>query len=430
MTDTNKAVQTLALDIVARIATGMGKPFEKQSRFFALPVATVLSDQKTHIRAAAIQTLTSIALACEGLDSMVHGLGTALESSNPVQRQALLQWIATWFSDHGCPSSLDLNGWASPIVACLDDRSGDVRKAAQAVLPNVIICAGFDYVMQQTGSLKPASKATAIPLIQAAKASLPSKAAPQPAAKVETKVAPKRDDPPPDSHQDDIALATTGAPSKALGVRRKLPTGSSSRPDSRAESINGDTASLRQPSKGQGTSKRPEVNMAHQPPSDVSNYPFIGTNVDTKKSRLGKDASRWINDAGTTKKELAELLQHQMESHASKELVAQLFSHDHNAVNDHVAGLTNMANFYTDAQSNESEGMTMVALANFDLPLKYVSIKAHEPQSNIISKCLDVLDAVLGFLRSVKCQLTDPEALCFIPTFVYKVRISAVALRH
>ncbi|KAJ3780414.1 armadillo-type protein [Lentinula aff. detonsa] len=32
--DTNKAVQTLALDIVARIATGMGKPFEKQTRFF------------------------------------------------------------------------------------------------------------------------------------------------------------------------------------------------------------------------------------------------------------------------------------------------------------------------------------------------------------------------------------------------------------
>jgi cytoskeleton-associated protein 5 len=68
------------------------------------------------------------------------------------------------------------------------------------------------------------------------------------------------------------------------------------------------------------------------------------------------------------------------------------------------------------------EDMRAVALANFDLPLKYVSIKAHEPQSNLIAKCLDVVDAVLGFLRSVDCQLTDPEALCFIPTMVYKVR--------
>ena len=44
VTDTNKAVQLLALDVVGRIATGMGKPFEKHTRIFALPVATVLSD--------------------------------------------------------------------------------------------------------------------------------------------------------------------------------------------------------------------------------------------------------------------------------------------------------------------------------------------------------------------------------------------------
>jgi cytoskeleton-associated protein 5 len=44
--DTNKAVQMLALDIVARIAAGMGKPFDKQTKLFVIPVATVLSDQK------------------------------------------------------------------------------------------------------------------------------------------------------------------------------------------------------------------------------------------------------------------------------------------------------------------------------------------------------------------------------------------------
>jgi cytoskeleton-associated protein 5 len=125
---------------------------------------------------------------------------------------------------------------------------------------------------------------------------------------------------------------------------------------------------------------------------------------------------------------MAELLQHQMEPHASKDLIAHLFSHDHNPVNDHLSGLATMADFYASAQAQDekfgipSEDMRAVALANFDLPLKYVSIKAHEPQSNLITKCLDVVDAVLGFLRSVDCQLTDPEALCFIPTMVYKVR--------
>jgi hypothetical protein len=64
VTDTNKAVQVLALDIISKIAIGMGKPFERQSRFFVLPVATVLADQKAPIRTAAI-------LYCSG----VRGVG-------------------------------------------------------------------------------------------------------------------------------------------------------------------------------------------------------------------------------------------------------------------------------------------------------------------------------------------------------------------
>ncbi|KAJ7658829.1 hypothetical protein DFH06DRAFT_1407392 [Mycena polygramma] len=121
VTDTNKlkAVQNLALDIVARIATGMGKPFEKHSRLLVLPVATILSDQKAPIHAAAIQILTAIAAACEGLDSMVQGLHTALETSNPLQKGALMHWIADWFGEHELASSLDLSSWTPAIVCSL-----------------------------------------------------------------------------------------------------------------------------------------------------------------------------------------------------------------------------------------------------------------------------------------------------------------------
>lgn len=435
MTDTNKAVQTLALDIVARIAIGMGKPFEKHTRFFALPVATVLADQKAPIRAAAIQTLTAIATACEGLDSMVHGLTTALESTNPVQRASLLNWIQDWFKEHEPSSSLDLSGWASSIVSCLDDRSGDIRKAAQAILPVVITCAGFDYVMQQTTSLKPASRATAIPLIQAARATAQAGTSTAPATSV--KPAPKpaaiatlapTSASPPQSPTTSVPVAKAGPPTKLTGVRRKLPQGTNSRPESRADEM----PASRVPGKSAiGGLKRPgtTATTARTVQSPVaSSLPFSGTDVDAKKARLGKDAQKWINEAGPTRKDLAELLHHQMEPHVSKDLVAQLFSHDHNAINDHLSGLTTMADFYSSAQAADEmngislEEMRAIALANFDLPLKYVSIKGHEPQSNLISKCLDVVDAVLGFLRSVNCQLTDAEALCFIPTMVYKAR--------
>lgn len=409
----------------------MGKPFEKHTRFFALPVATVLSDQKAPVRAAAIQTLTAIATACNGLDSLVQGFTTAMETSNPLQKGSLFHFIADWFKEHEPSSDLDLSGWAAPIVACLDDRNADVRKGAQALLPTLITCAGFDYVMQQTSSLKPASKSSAVPLINAARPAAPAPVQPPPpksivkAAPISSKAAPVS--PPPMSPSPPLSPAATSVPlktgpgTKLMGVRRKLPQGSG-RPDSRPETPL-DTGHSRLPSKGAiGGLKRPGAvpasKVAVQAPAIT--LPFLGMNMDAKKSRLNKDAQRWINEGGATRKDLAEVLQSQMEPHASKDLVARLFSHDHNAVNDHISGLTTMCELFISAQGSD-ETTEAVCLANFDLPLKYASIKAHEPQPNLISKCLDLVEAVLGFLRSVNYQLTDTEALCFIPTMIFKV---------
>jgi cytoskeleton-associated protein 5 len=455
--DSNKAVQTLALDIVARIATGMGKPFEKQTRFFVLPVCTVLSDQKAPIRAAGIQTLTAIATACEGLDALVHGLTAALEVNQPLQRAQLLGWTVDWLKEHEMTPGLDLSSWVSPVVGCLDDRNGDVRKGAQALLPYLIGSVGFDQVMHQTNSLKPASKSTAIPLIQAARAAAPamtatgtatSAAAPAPskvaypsksAAVPPPPPSPPEHSPPQSPGPSGPPAGKSGSNSKLGSVRRRLPLGSVPRPESHLEGVE-EVATPRAPSKLGGIgSKRsglttPATSKGAPPSMPVSAatshepLPFHGTNADAKRLRLLRDVGKWVNEGGATRKDLADLLQHQMESNASKDLVANLFSHDHSVINDNVNGLTMLCDFYTDLDSGaESLGLTedearTIGVANSDLALKYVSIKAHEPQSNLVSKCLDVVDAVLAFFRGVEYQLTEPEALCFIPTLVHKVR--------
>ena len=429
-TDTNKVVQTLALDIIARIATGMGKPFEKHTRFFALPVATVLADQKAPIRSSALQTLSAIASACEGVESMVPGLTTALETTNPTQRTNLLQWVQQWFQEHEPPASLDLSGWAGPVVLCLDDRNSDVRKAAQSVLPIIITCAGFDYVMQQTNSLKPASRTSATAFIQAARSIAEANAPPKeftppskPGAKPVKAATPL---PLPESPQPRSPKSVV--PSKLTGIRRKLPQGTQSRPESQVEDAPASRLNTKSGFGGIDRSATASSDTKTAQSPTASNLPFSGANGDAKKGRLSKDASKWINEGGSTRKDLAEALQHQMEPYATKDLITHLFSHDHNAVNDHILGLGTMADFYSSCQAEDEKfgvplgDMKAVALANYDFPLKYVSIKAHEPQSNLISKCLDVMDAVLGFLRSVNCQLGDAEALCFIPTMVFKVR--------
>ncbi len=153
VTDTNKAVQVLALDIVARIAMGMGKPFDKHARIFVQPVCTVLSDQKANIRSAAVQTLNAIAEACDGVDPMIPGVTTALETTNPLQKATLIQWAVDWFKSHDSQMPLDLRPWAPLLVSSLDDRNSDVRKGAQALLPVLIQYSSFDFVMQQTGAL-------------------------------------------------------------------------------------------------------------------------------------------------------------------------------------------------------------------------------------------------------------------------------------
>ncbi|KAI0064593.1 ARM repeat-containing protein [Artomyces pyxidatus] len=447
VTDSNKAVQTLALDIVARIATGMGKPFDKQTRFFVVPVATVLADQKAPIRSAALQTLTAIAAACEGMDALVHGLTTALEANNPVQRATLLGWMVEWFKEHDGASNLDLSGWTGSIISCLDDRNGDVRKGAQGMLPFLISSVGFDQVMHQTGSLKPASKASAVPLIMAARtAAAPPASAPAPPnppkaaapAKAAKPPSPPAPSPPPQSSTTVAGPSAVPVPPSRLGgIRRKLPQGTVSRPDSVAENVDDippappASRMLAKPGlKRPGAAAAPAKPVPAPAPiaSTVSSsLPLYGTNLDAKKLRLSKDAVKWVNEAGTTRKDLAELLQHQMEPYASKDLLSNLFSHDHSAVNDHVAGLTTLSDFYSDLQAGEDrlgladDDAKTVGIANSDLALKYVSIKAHEPQSNLISKCLDVVDSVLSFMRSIDYQLTDPEALSFIPTLVYKL---------
>jgi len=415
VTDSNKAVQTLALDLVFRIAVGMGKPFEKHARLFVLPICTVLSDQKSNIRAAGVQALTGIADACDGVESMTAGVTTALETTNPLQKVTLLQWLVDWFKDHPAASSLDLRAWVPLIVSSLDDRSGDVRKAAQTLLPTLIQCSGFDFVMQQTNSLKPASRSSAVPLIQAARLAA-AESSPIQAATSKKSLSP---DPPSESPVPDSPVGTSNPEPKPAGkisgVRRKLPQGLS-RPDSRTDT--------EVPTKASVSKKAIPHNATKQltPASSVptQGLPFTNMNLDTKKTRLAKDASRWVNESGPTRKDLAEALQSQMEPHASKELLARLFSHDHNAVNDHISGLQTIADFYSNALDAE-ETLIKVCLANLDLPLKYISIKAHEPQPNLISKCLDVAEAILAFLRNVKYQLTDNEALCFVPTIIYKV---------
>jgi cytoskeleton-associated protein 5 len=410
--DTNKAVQALALDVIARIAAGMNKPFEKYTRLYAVPIATVLADQKAPIRASAKATLTAIATACEGPESLVSGLASALEAQNPLQRSELLSWLSEWFKDHPPPPSLDLSSFASPVVACLDDKNGDVRKGAQSVLPFLMPSVGYDALVKETNNLKPASRSTVLPILQALKAANLATAptlSNRPEAQSQARAAPSR---------------AQQAPSPAAA-----PESEPERAGSRVAPKSKPGLGLKRPATSAPPTAAPSTPVSHASPSGTP-PPFTTSNPDAKRNRLSKDAGRWTIESGPVRKDLADFLQTQMEPHVSRDISQSLFSHDHNAVNDWIAGMTVIADCYNHTLAGDerygptNESMRAILVANSDLALKYSCLRVHENQSNLVSKALDLLEAVVALLAEENYRLGDAEAACFVPTFVHKVSLS------
>jgi cytoskeleton-associated protein 5 len=422
VTDTNKACQVLALDIVSRIASGMNKPFEKHVKHFSTAVASVLADQKANIRAAAVTTLSEMATACEGIDPLIPGLASSLETPNPLLRSSLTAWLAQWLTEHPAKNRLDLSALVGHAVSCLDDRNADVRKGAQSLIPHVITSVGFDKVVAETNNLKPASRTAILPMLQNLK---PSASASEPRAPSPSVVpAVVTAEPAPDSKASAVPGQPARTASRLNNIRGRKIAGPSTattrlRSETQVEDI---VAPL---------TKVPSAStVPHHAPSQSSDMPpcpFIGSNQEVKKTRLGKDNNRWVIEGSPVRKELAEILHGQMDGRVSPHLLNLLFSSDHNAINDFIAGMGVIVDCYNNAST--SSGRTVlgstkaILLANDDLALKYACIKIHEPQSNLVGKCLDVIESVVAFLKLCDHQLIDAEAACFIPTLIHKVRI-------
>ncbi|EJT96656.1 ARM repeat-containing protein [Dacryopinax primogenitus] len=457
--DTNKAVQALTLDIISRIATAMGKPFEKYTRLFAAPVAGVLADQKAPIRAAALLTLTNMANACEEIDTFISGIVSALDSSNPLLRSNLVNWVADWFKDHPESPLPDLTPLAGPVVNCLDDKSGDVRKAAQAVLPTIIAQAGFEVVMGKLSSLKGASQQAVRPLIMAAKPLASGPAAP-PSAAAPLTVRPASNAPkalvPPMEHPSESQSATAHPPkpmptkvlngiSGTTGVRSLRLGATSSRPESRTDTRDDELppsatgAAMPKTKIGSGLKRPTVVNQATVMAVEaeaIASLPFSGMSLDSKRVRLGRDRARFVFESVPPSKDVIDMLQQQMEPHTSKALVAQLFSHDHNADRDHMLGVSAMDECFIAALNEEDkyglspEDAMAILIANSDLPLKYCSIRLQDTNPTMTMRCLELISHILELLNKADYTLTDGEVAAFVPTMIGKLGDSREVTRE
>ncbi|WVQ79695.1 hypothetical protein IAT38_001795 [Cryptococcus sp. DSM 104549] len=451
MADTNLSVKLLALGIISKISAGMGQPFEKYLRLLTPAVASVCADQKVTTRSAALVTLTAMADAVGGLDGMYAGLGTSLESPNPALRASVLGWLAERLQADPPSGSSDLAPLAAPIIHCLEDRNGDVRKGAGAVLPFVVASTGFDFVMDQTSGLKPASRSTIIPLINSARANAPAgaaggaggKAAAAAAAAPERAAPASRAPPPSVSRVRAGARPAPGSPAPA-GPSLQRPSGMPARslamkalssvPSSRpASSLSqGDDRPSGLP-KSRMAPPRPISSMSHAATSTTSSIPtpsrvipFITFTPEARAARLKRDTTRWVLDPSPkASADLYEYLQHQGEPHIAPELFALMFSKDHRAEEDYMAALSMMSELF-DEKTNGSFGLSeeevqSLQLANVDLALKYAALKLLGNNTQLANRCLELVSQVVETMPRYGERFSDPEAKLFVPALVFKL---------
>ena len=65
----------------------------------------------------------------------------------------LLQWLAEKLPEAGKLPS-EFSSFIPPLLSCLEDRSGEVRKHSQTVLPLVMVRVGHEAMVRQASKLK------------------------------------------------------------------------------------------------------------------------------------------------------------------------------------------------------------------------------------------------------------------------------------
>jgi len=428
--DTNIMVRTLALDTVSLLARGLQKSFEPLARILSAPVVQVLADAKAPIRAAAVAALDAM-VGQVHLAPLVPGMGLVLDGkhANPMLRQDLFQWLEGALPAHG--PLPDLAPLIPSVLASLDDRSGPVRKGAQALLPLLLTSVGHKVLIDATGALKGASRATALPLIEAARSQAARLDHPSAAAVPGANGAGPR--PAPRAIVSPSAMPS--APSTAQ--RRAAPT---SAPVVRKETAAAPVARVRP---AVTTEKaRPKASAVSRTLSSSTRAadtappptPFLTSDDKYKAARERASRTPFVIEGAVRARDVATLRQ-QMETCCVPTLVARLFSQDHHAERDYLQGLDDLMTVITNPACADGAGISSSEVraqvcANSDVLLKYACVRLLEKNTSVALRCFELVGALLDLQSQENAPLGDAEAQALVLTLVIRTGDAKAAFRE
>uniref|UniRef100_A0A671SVE9 Cytoskeleton-associated protein 5-like n=1 Tax=Sinocyclocheilus anshuiensis TaxID=1608454 RepID=A0A671SVE9_9TELE len=386
LNDSNKLLVQQAINILQQIATAMGPSLKQHVKNLGIPVITVLGDSKPNVRAAALSTLNAW-VEQTGMKEWLEGedLSEELKKENPFLRQEMLGWLAEKLPTlHTVPADLML--CVPHLYACLEDRSGDVRKKAQDVLPTFMMHLGYEKMSKATGKLKPASKDQVVGMLEKARAVMPAKPA---------------------------------APAKAAVSKPPTSSAPAAKPASGSCTFPLTTANMTTTSWLGVVGKKPQVKAGAKDEEDKSGPIFIHV-PNSKEQRIKEEKTlkilKW--NFNTPRDEYVEQLKTQMSTCLAKWLQDELFHFDFQR---HVKAIG--------AMIERMEAECEAVIGCLDLILKWFTLRFFDTNTSVLMKALEFLKLLFTMLSRKNYQLNDYEASSFIPYLILKVGESKDVVR-
>uniref|UniRef100_A0A8C1CPC5 Cytoskeleton associated protein 5 n=1 Tax=Cyprinus carpio carpio TaxID=630221 RepID=A0A8C1CPC5_CYPCA len=386
LNDSNKLLVQQALNILQQIATAMGPSLKQHVKNLGIPVITVLGDSKSNVRAAALSTLNAW-VEQTGMKEWLEGedLSEELKKENPFLRQEILGWLAEKLPTlRTVPADLML--CVPHLYACLEDRSGDVRKKAQDALPTFMMHLGYEKMSKATSKLKPASKDQVVGMLEKARAVMPAK---------------------------------PEAPAKAAASKPPASSTPAAKPASGLCTFPLTTANMTTTSWLGVVGKKPPVKAGAKDEEDKSGPIFILV-PNGKEQRIKEEKALKILKWNfiTPRDEYVEQLKTQMSTCLPKWLQDELFHFDFQR---HVKAIG--------AMIEHMEAECEAVIGCLDLILKWFTLRFFDTNTSVLMKALEFLKLLFTMLSRKNYQLNDYEASSFIPYLILKVGESKDVVR-
>ncbi|KAL3680081.1 hypothetical protein R1sor_023037 [Riccia sorocarpa] len=153
LADSNKNLVIMTLASFGKVAQAMGPGFEKCFKVVFADVLKCLGDNKKMMREAAVKTLDAW-LAVLQMSKMLSSLLPALLDAKVCAdgRKDLFDWFAKNVA--GADDKKEVLTLMKPALAGIQDKSGEVRKAAEGLLVEVVKACGAETVDRASRSLQ------------------------------------------------------------------------------------------------------------------------------------------------------------------------------------------------------------------------------------------------------------------------------------